>query len=1042
MKQHAAAAKAPAKRAPKASDLPPVPPGRARQLASLGLDEGLLEAQLVESQNSLSLALSLTNSDILGQNEQTVHKTMEEKEAKEVKEMKSCEKERDSDSSPPPCSAPGVVDLGEGSQETKQVGVGEKGSNVSTSRTSVCLSSLSHVSSSGQGAAPETVRPVLARSALPQLSEDLLNICRLDTPMLRRIPRRASSAFAKKWADLLQEAMLVRTEITWARFLQFPKAVLLAPSRGGKRISRKANMGDVVLARIEAWTASFEELWSAVKSRSGQREFKRAPAASQPSAVEDQAVRFLRMGDVKKALQSLNAAPIAPKTEATFNLLQALHPPGPPPPPVPPAGPPLFTQDTVSAALATFGNGSAAGLFGYTPFLLKQCMQAESFNFGRALTSAVNMLADGRGPEFLRPFLAGGVSIALSKGNNAVRPLCSGDPLRRLVGKCFCMAGKTDISKAFKGRNYGVGCPGGVEVVAHSLRDTLAAHAGSDLALLKIDFKNAFNLVDREAFMRTSCAVLPGLSNWTNWCYEAPSVLLYDHKHIMWSKAGVQQGDPLGPLYFCFGLAPLVEEIAKLGPVYQKWYMDDGGIVGSVDLLLKVWDILKVKGPALGLHLNPAKCEWSWLNASNESPCPIPGVPCVPTDEICMLGVPLGSKAFSSSFVQKKLFDRLRKTVQRLEDFQDSQSAMFLLRVSYSIVRAVHFMRTTPLDHWIGQSTEFDNMIREAAECILGFPMSNDQYVQACLTPTLGGLGLRRTQDHARAAYAASFTEAMGIAEEKWVAPPDVVHHFAGNQRAASFAIDERVHKDLVSRAPSARERQRLRRITEPHAGAFVTAVPSTEDGEDTVMKPQVYRTSVAYRLGVAVTDGSASCPLCKQTIDQFGDHASCCTKSGSNIVRHNRIRNLVERVCQEGLLAPVLEKKGILGPTSGRRPGDITVPLWKNGDGLAIDVAVTSPYSVSNLHRESPCEVYAAQQKHAKYDRSFQGTNYVFGALVMETTGAINEEGQGILRQLFRFAAKRQNQQLCVHRAGLGSLFVQPASLGSAGYPHPHRRP
>jgi hypothetical protein len=33
-----------------------------------------------------------------------------------------------------------------------------------------------------------------------------------------------------------------------------------------------------------------------------------------------------------------------------------------------------------------------------------------------------------------------------------------------------------------------------------------------------------------------------------------------------------------------------------------------------------------------------------------------------------------------------------------LVDFEDSQAASYLLRVSYSIVRAVHFMRTTPLE--------------------------------------------------------------------------------------------------------------------------------------------------------------------------------------------------------------------------------------------------------------------------------------------------------------------------------------------------------
>jgi hypothetical protein len=167
---------------------------------------------------------------------------------------------------------------------------------------------------------------------------------------------------------------------------------------------------------------------------------------------------------------------------------------------------------------------------------------------------AVNLLSSGRAPEFLRPFLAGGVSIALRKGATGVRPLCCGDPLRRLVSKCYCLGASEEISTFFKGRNYGVGCPGGVEVVAHSLRDVLDKHAGSELALLKIDFSNAFNRVDRQTFMRESTREFSGLANWTNWCYSQKSMLLYDHKDVIDSSSGVQQGDPLGPLYFCFAL--------------------------------------------------------------------------------------------------------------------------------------------------------------------------------------------------------------------------------------------------------------------------------------------------------------------------------------------------------------------------------------------------------------------------------------------------------------------------------------------------------
>src|SRR3954466_15403056 len=109
-----------------------------------------------------------------------------------------------------------------------------------------------------------------------------------------------------------------------------------------------------------------------------------------------------------------------------------------------------------------------------------------------------------------------------------------------------------------------------------------------------------------------------------------------------------------------------------------------------------------------------------------------------------------------------------------------------------------------------------------------------------------------------------------------------------------------------------------------------------------------------------------------------------------------------------DGLLKPVLEKQGILGPTTGRRPGDVSVPDWKNHNGLAIDVAVTSPLTSRSLRLVSPCEDYAAVQKHRKYDESFKGTDYFFCAMVFETLGAINDQGEEVLRQLFSFAAQR----------------------------------
>ena len=66
------------------------------------------------------------------------------------------------------------------------------------------------------------------------------------------------------------------------------------------------------------------------------------------------------------------------------------------------------------------------------------------------------------------------------------------------------------------------------------------------------------------------------------------------------------------------------------------------------------------------------------------------------------------------------------------------------------------------------------------------------------------------------------------------------------------------------------------------------------------------------------------SLALCARSLfNKFGDHATCCAKSGDIIIRHNSLRNLIDSIGTDARLSPVLEKEGILGNTTGRRPGD-----------------------------------------------------------------------------------------------------------------------
>jgi len=319
-------------------------------------------------------------------------------------------------------------------------------------------------------------------------------------------------------------------------------------------------------------------------------------------------------------------------------------------------------------------------------------------------------------------------------------------------------------------------------------------------------------------------------------------------------------------------------------------------------------------------------------------------------------------------------------------------------------------MRTTPLLQWSVHAVEFDKIVLNTTQSILGCTLPPPAYAQAGVSTRFGGLGIRRIVDHAPVAFSASWCTSRKVCEEKWL-PMDGVPDHAPGQRWASEDVDRATLDRLVAEG-SARDKQRLRRLDCLHANSWITALPSATDGRDTILPTKVFVTAVLRLLGLPVYhENNTTCPLCMQTMDKFGDHALCCKRTGDMIARHNRVRNWLFKLADIALLNPEMEKLGLLGPgdVSRRRPGDVSLPLWQFNKGLAIDVAVICPVAPCHMNQEVPCEYYAATQKHDRYDPGFVDSRYDFAAMVFETSGAVNLEGRSILKQIFRFASKRE---------------------------------
>ncbi len=84
-------------------------------------------------------------------------------------------------------------------------------------------------------------------------------------------------------------------------------------------------------------------------------------------------------------------------------------------------------------------------------------------------------------------------------------------------------------------------------------------------AMVKIDFRNAFNAVSRDCIFDAVKNHFAALLPWVHFCYSG-SPFLFAGDSTLHSGCGVQQGDPLGTLLFALAIHPLVTELNTTCP--------------------------------------------------------------------------------------------------------------------------------------------------------------------------------------------------------------------------------------------------------------------------------------------------------------------------------------------------------------------------------------------------------------------------------------------------------------------------------------------
>eukprot|EP00731_Ephydatia_muelleri_P017175 Em0010g273a len=337
-------------------------------------------------------------------------------------------------------------------------------------------------------------------------------------------------------------------------------------------------------------------------------------------------------------------------------------------------------------------------------------------------------------------------------------------------------------------------------------------------------------MVSRQAVLDECATFFPELLPWVSWCYGTHPLLWHPLGRIS-SESGVQQGDPLGPLLFALVLQKLVssldadDECAEI--LLQAWYREDGALVGTRPAVLRALHLTEELGPALGLHVNLAKCELFSRRGNTYFP---PEVRYSLLPNLDILGAPIGDYLHCSKIITGRCAEP-RRLLSGLVDVAavDLQVAVTLLCMCGSFCRMVHIARVTPPSLASDALSSFDEEVKQCFTMCSAINVTNDAWSQAQLGPKFGQAVIN-TQ--------VSLSNTISVNS---VQDPTIP------QKVLSGMIQAHFHILLESSSPA--NRAHLLSVAAPHVSSWLSVVPSP--GLGLHLESNEYQMAIRWWLGL-----------------------------------------------------------------------------------------------------------------------------------------------------------------------------------------------
>jgi ubiquitin carboxyl-terminal hydrolase 44/49 len=557
--------------------------------------------------------------------------------------------------------------------------------------------------------------------------------------------------------------------------------------------------------------------------------------------------------------------------------------------------------------------------------------------------------------------------------------------------------------------------------------------------MLKVDFKNAFNMIDRSAFLMEVKEHIPELYAWIVFSYQAPALLLFGTVALE-SQTGVQQGDPLGPLHFAQVMHKIVRQIAVQVPglLINLWYLDDGTLIGTFADVLAAFNIIERMGPSMGAHLQHTKSELWWPSRGSNIDCFPPGVVRVNNAGVELLGSPIGTAASMTDYVMRKLkkLDVIDEMVCKMDD---AQIELAINRSCLGSGKLTHMLRTCPPEMIAPAIASFDLRLRNILTHIVRTPFITDnQWKHANLPVRSGGLGITSVSDIADPAYYGStvlthelVTRILGpnfpsnpaptritavaarLAADTGTATP-VLADMIGHKKVQKLYMSLKETKSLENLLKSVDTRTAtiIRHDANKQAGAWITMPPIRALGQR--IDNLAFRTQIRRWLGIPMETMERRCTKCPMTMDIHCDHAMVCAMGNERTLRHDAIKDILAQLGGDTGHVTTSEELGLLPNHPGLKPGDVAIRgIHFDCPVSAYDVTVTSVLQSNNNHKAAVDACYRSKEGHDtkifKWADLCREANVRFMPLAFDSIGGATPQVHSVIKAWSELAANRK---------------------------------